>query len=73
MKMGERGQVTVPKDIRKRLGLQPHAEVDFVVEGNTARLIKRSEGAKRVAAIRGIADIKYAGNVDEYIEEIRGR
>jgi len=47
--------------------------VDFVVEGDTVRIIKRSEGAKRAASIRGTADVTYAGTVDEYIEEIRGR
>ena len=73
MKIGERGQVTIPKDVRERHGLQPNTEVDFVSDGNAVRIVKRSEGAKRVASIRGIADIKYAGSVDDYIEEIRGR
>jgi AbrB family looped-hinge helix DNA binding protein len=73
MKVGERGQVTIPKDVRERFGLQPNTEVDFIADGNTVRIVKRSEGAKRVAAIRGIIKLKYANTVDEYIEEIRGR
>ncbi|MDY6774433.1 MAG: AbrB/MazE/SpoVT family DNA-binding domain-containing protein [Candidatus Nanohaloarchaea archaeon] len=31
-KVGERGQVTVPKDIRERLGIGPGSEVEFSVE-----------------------------------------
>lgn len=73
MKIGERGQVTIPKDIRDRFGLQPNVDVDFVADGNTVRVIKRSEGAKRVAEILGAADVEYPGSVDDYIEDIRGR
>jgi AbrB family looped-hinge helix DNA binding protein len=73
VRMGERGQITIPKDIRDKLGLQPKAVLDVTMDGNIIHIHKPSEGAKRVAAIRGIADLKYAGSVDEYIEEIRGR
>ena len=31
MKVGERGQVTIPKDIRDRFGLSPETEVEFKV------------------------------------------
>jgi AbrB family looped-hinge helix DNA binding protein len=38
MKMGERGQVTVPKEIRERFGLRPAMEVEFqVVKGAHCR------------------------------------
>jgi len=73
MKIGERGQVTIPKNLRERYGLQPNVDVDFVDDGNGIRVVKRSEGAKRVASIRGTIKLKYAQSVDEYIEEIRGR
>ena len=73
MKIGERGQVTVPKRLREKYGLQAHADIDFIDDGNGIRMIRRSEGAKRVASIRGIIKLKYAQSVDEYIEEIRGR
>ena len=29
MKIGERGQVTIPKEMREKYGLLPHIEVDF--------------------------------------------
>ncbi|MGH9356324.1 MAG: AbrB/MazE/SpoVT family DNA-binding domain-containing protein [Terriglobia bacterium] len=31
MKIGERGQVTIPKEIRERFGLKPETEVEFQV------------------------------------------
>ena len=73
MRVGERGQVTIPKELRERYGLSPNVEVDFIDEGSGIRIVKRSDGAKRVAALRGTLKLKCAGSVDEYIEEIRGR
>ncbi|MCL5103250.1 MAG: AbrB/MazE/SpoVT family DNA-binding domain-containing protein [Armatimonadetes bacterium] len=73
MRIGERGQVTIPKGLRDRYGLQPDTDVDFIDEGNCIRIVKRSDGAKRVAKLRGTIKLKGAASVDEYIEEIRGR
>ncbi|OFX14235.1 MAG: hypothetical protein A2Z18_06745 [Armatimonadetes bacterium RBG_16_58_9] len=73
MKIGERGQVTIPKELRDRYGLQKDVDVDFVEEGTGIRIVKRSDGADRVGNIRGAARLKHATSVDEYIEETRGR
>ena len=35
MRVTERGQVTIPKEIRDRFGFEPRAEVEFVVHGET--------------------------------------
>jgi len=40
MRITSKGQVTIPIDIREQLGLLPHTEVQFVVDGNTVRLEK---------------------------------
>ena len=37
----QKGQVTVPKQIRLALGLKPGDEVDFGIEDNTAVLHKK--------------------------------
>ena len=42
MKIGERGQVTIPKDIREKYGLLPRTEVDFVPQ-ETGILIQMTE------------------------------
>ena len=38
MRVTEKGQVTIPVEIRERLGLLPHTEVEFEVDGNTVRI-----------------------------------
>jgi AbrB family looped-hinge helix DNA binding protein len=35
MKIGERGQVTIPKEIREQFGLGPETEVEFRVIGGS--------------------------------------
>lgn len=40
MKIGERGQVTIPKDIRDQFGLGPETEVEFHVLGGNLVLKK---------------------------------
>jgi AbrB family looped-hinge helix DNA binding protein len=62
MKITSKGQVTIPQDIREKMGLLPETEVEFVVRGNTVQLVKAkqpsSRGAAVVRAIRGRATTK---------------
>ena len=57
MKITTRGQVTIPADVRERLGLLPNTEVEFVIEDGRAVLqkLRRSQrrGAKVIAHLRG--------------------
>ena len=45
MKITTKGQVTIPFDIRDRLGLLPHSEVEFHVVGDSVR-IRKKKGSK---------------------------
>lgn len=47
MRITEKGQVTIPIDIRWQLGLTPGDEVEFVVEGETARLRRSANAPSR--------------------------
>lgn len=47
-KVMAKGQVTIPKDIRKILGVSSGDRVSFVVEGNTVRLINSAVYAMQV-------------------------
>jgi AbrB family looped-hinge helix DNA binding protein len=40
MRITSKGQVTIPQEIRHRLGLQPETEVEFDVVGNTVQIRK---------------------------------
>lgn len=50
MRVTSKGQVTIPVEIRERLGLLPNSEVEFEVEGNAVR-IRKARG--RRASSRG--------------------
>jgi AbrB family looped-hinge helix DNA binding protein len=56
MRVTSKGQVTIPQEIREKLGLLANSEVEFVVEGDAVR-IKKAKGRRRgeaiVARLRG--------------------
>jgi AbrB family looped-hinge helix DNA binding protein len=68
MKITSKGQVTIPLEIRQKLGLLPNTEVEFKVQGNTARLVKVSaklghgRGSELVTRLRGKADVRMTTN-----------
>jgi AbrB family looped-hinge helix DNA binding protein len=73
-----KGQVTIPQEIRNRLGLLPHTKVAFELAGDHARIRKAGreagEGARgRLAleALRGTADVRMT--TDEIMALTRGQ
>jgi AbrB family looped-hinge helix DNA binding protein len=50
-RVGAKGQVVIPKDLRDELGLQPGAEVDFERDGGTVRITPA--GAPATDGLRG--------------------
>jgi len=40
MRVTSTGQVSIPIEIREKLGILPNTEVAFELHGNTARLVK---------------------------------
>jgi AbrB family looped-hinge helix DNA binding protein len=71
MKIGERGQVTIPKELRERFGLLPNMEVEFVADEGGIRIQKSRPRKSAVMDVFGI--LKKPGKTDAYMEEIRGR
>jgi AbrB family looped-hinge helix DNA binding protein len=51
MRITTKGQVTIPQEVRDRLGLLPHTEVQFRVEGGVAVLQKVNDGGDRGRAL----------------------
>jgi AbrB family looped-hinge helix DNA binding protein len=65
MQITSKGQVTIPQDIRNRLGLLPYTEVEFEIAGDHARIRKAkgtagssARGRLAVSALRGTADAR---------------
>ncbi len=59
MRITEKGQVTIPQDVREQLGLLPHTEVEFVIRKGGVLLRKvrgnRRRGKSIVENLRGRA------------------
>ncbi len=59
MRVTTKGQVTIPQNIREKLGITPATEIDFVEEGGRVFLVKRKKAATRkFAKLRGVATVK---------------
>ena len=64
MRITAKGQVTIPIEIREKVGLLPETEVVFEVAGNAVRILKappkkgKSRGRSVVGRLRGRADIR---------------
>lgn len=73
MKVTTKGQVTIPMEVRERLNIQPGDEVEFVVEGNTARMIPVktvTSGRQLVERMRGKGTVRMS--TDEIMALTRG-
>jgi AbrB family looped-hinge helix DNA binding protein len=59
MRLTSKGQVTIPQEIRERLGLLPQTEVEFEVDGDAVRIRPARRGTSRgdalIARMRGTA------------------
>jgi len=71
MRIGERGQVTIPKELRDRYGMSPGMEVEFAPEESGIRIQKKTQHTSPVRQVYGI--LNRPSKTDDYMEEIRGR
>ncbi len=60
MRVTDKGQVTIPISVRRKAGLLPNTDVEFVVHGKKVILKKsaartRRRGARLIATMRGRA------------------
>jgi AbrB family looped-hinge helix DNA binding protein len=63
MRITTKGQVTIPQEFREKLGLLPHTEVQWELDGDSVRLrrarkSKRDRGTQIVEHLRGTATDK---------------
>ncbi len=67
-----KGQVTLPKQIRDALGIQPGSEVEFELEDGRAILRKSIKGEVLTRWEGYLRDQLPADSVDEMMESLRG-
>jgi antitoxin PrlF len=71
--ISSKGQLTVPQEIRKRLGLAPGDRVEFVVEADRTVIRPARTEANPFARFIGIADPFPGGDegIKAWIDEMR--
>ena len=70
-KLTSKGQITIPKDVRERLGLRPGDEIDFVEEKVGFRVQKRIL-ASPFKRYRGYLNDLAGIDPDDLVEQMRG-
>jgi len=74
MRITSKGQVTIPREIRERMGLLPDSEVEFEIAGNTVRLKKAGTPPRRgrnlIARMQGKGTVRMT--TDEIMALTRG-
>ena len=73
MRVTIKGQVTIPQNIREKLGITPATEIDFIEEKGRVYIVKRKGKnikTRNFRKLRGIATIKMT--TDEIMALTRG-
>jgi antitoxin PrlF len=71
-KITSKGQVTVPKQVRERLGLQPGDELEFIEEDGVYH-IKKCLLPNPFKQYRGCLKSLAGANPDQVVQEMRGK
>ena len=71
-KVTTKGQVTIPKDVRERLGLWPGDEIEFVEDRSGFRVQKRVP-VSRFKKYRGYLKGLAGRDPNDLVEQMRGR
>ena len=71
MKISERGQITIPKALRRRYGLSKDTEVE--ISPTDEGLIIRKKTSSRHPVDEMVGILRRPSSTDQYLEEIRGR
>jgi len=76
MKIGDPGQVTIPKKIREEFGLGANSEVEFRVVGGSI-FLKKVHKRLYLSKWKGRCGKAFErlgySSVDEFIDDVRGR
>jgi AbrB family looped-hinge helix DNA binding protein len=71
MRVGAKGQLTIPKKLREEVGLLPHTEVEFILEVDGVRIIRAGSRRGSTRGTRVIAGLRASrGEVTMSTDEI---
>jgi len=71
MRVTQKGQVTIPLEVRQALGIRPGSDVEFEVDEQGARLlVDRVHAAGEIERMRGAGDVELT--TDEILAFTRG-
>lgn len=75
VRITSKGQITIPQQVRRDLGLEPGDEVEVVVGGESARIVRMAGGPTRgqrlVSRLRGTATAHLDMSTDELMVLLR--
>lgn len=71
MHISERGQITIPKALRDRFGMNHNVEIEITPTREGLLIRKKAVAGHPVDRVYAILD--RGGSSDEYLDEIRGR
>lgn len=75
MRITSKGQITIPQQVRRDLGLEPGDEVEVFVDGNGARIVRvpggPTRGQRLVTRLRGTASAHLDMSTDELMALLR--
>lgn len=73
-KLTRKYQVTVPKEVRRKLGLTAGSDVSFVVEGERCYLVpNQREPARGPSFLQWLGYLRTGETTAEAMDELRGR
>ncbi len=71
MRVSERGQITIPKEIRDQFGFGVNTEVEFVIRDGRVELVRSQKDTdERIEALYGKRRFRHS--TDELMELLRG-
>jgi len=71
-KITSKGQITIPQAIRNKFGFIPGMDVEIIVEGNKALIVK-SRADNKFMKWLGRGEKRSRRNIDHMVDQFRGR
>jgi antitoxin PrlF len=69
--VAERGQITLPKEVRDKLGLKKGMKLKVELEGG--RIVLRKDVSDALSRLRGLIKLPPGKTTDDVMRDLRGR